>query len=116
MSALTTGVRNPSRRNAPHPVTTRHVKSSATRLPPLESQIKPCAEAIAPTTTRINNSAVPGLPPGNVENSLCSLGLPDNPTQQCCVRLLGGRRGGNPTSRYLFITLSGYGYHMNSVT
>jgi hypothetical protein len=48
------------------------------RLPPLERQIKPCAEAIAPTTTLINNSAVPGLPPGNVENSLCSEVLPKN--------------------------------------
>jgi hypothetical protein len=41
-----------------------------------ERHSSPCAVAMAPTTTRIKSSADPGLPPGNVENSLCSVVLP----------------------------------------
>ena len=75
---LATGVRNPIKRSAPHTASAMQATRPPVRLPSFERQIKPCAEAMAPTTTRINSSAVPGLPPGNVENSLCSDVLPIN--------------------------------------
>ena len=49
----------------------------------------PCADAVTPTTARISSSAAPGLPPGNVENSLCSVPLPTVPVYVLPKIILG---------------------------
>jgi len=107
---LTTGVRNPIKRQAPHPARARQTATSTIRSPALERHHKPCAEAMAPTTTRIRSSADPGLPPGNVENSLCSVILPGHCERNCNSKLHRGRLAGYTTSRYFFVPLSGYAY------
>jgi hypothetical protein len=79
-ATLATGVRNPTRRQAPQPDSTRHAKITANvRLLPWTKYKMPSVAAVGPTTARINSRAAPGLPPGNVENSLCSVPLPTVP-------------------------------------
>jgi len=74
---LTMGVRNPMSRHAPHTARAKLIIRSDKRAPSFERADNPCAKAMAPTTTRIKSSAIPGLPPGNVEKNLCSVILPD---------------------------------------
>lgn len=99
---LTTGVRNPIKRQAAHAVSARQIIMSATRVPELEIHIRPCAETMAPTTTRIKSSPDPGLPPGNVENSRCRVILPGICQPNCHAKLHRDGLGGHTTSRYFF--------------
>lgn len=67
------GVRNPTARAAPLVVKSKPSNHLAQMGPfELDKYSTPTAIAATPTAARSSNSPIPGRPPGNVENSLCS--------------------------------------------
>jgi hypothetical protein len=76
-SSTAIGVRNPAVSALPLTINTRpssHFSKDELNGP--ERQEIPPAAAERPTAARNNSSPRPGLPPGNVEYSLCSANLP----------------------------------------
>jgi hypothetical protein len=67
------GVRNPTARAAPLVVKSKP-SNHLTQIGPFDPDkyCTPTAMAAMPTAARKSNSPIPGRPPGNVENSLCS--------------------------------------------
>ena len=78
----TYGVRNPIARAAPAVVKVKpitHLSKEVSDEP--ERYRIPTAAAAKPTARRKTNKPIPGLPPGNVEYSLCSAYLPCAPSE-----------------------------------
>ena len=72
------GVRNPAAKAAPLVISAKpstQVPAEGVDAP--ERQKIPSAPAAMPTAARNSNRPMPGWPPGNVEYSLCSAGLPE---------------------------------------
>ena len=77
ISSTAIGVRNPAVRAVPLMIKTRpssHFSKDELNGP--ATQKIPAAAAERPTATRNNSRPTPGLPPGNVEYSLCRANLP----------------------------------------
>lgn len=70
---LAKGVRNPITKAVPPRIKTAAMTHPAAACPiRLETNRVPKVRAMPPSDTRRRNSPIPGLPAGNVENSLCS--------------------------------------------
>lgn len=73
---LAKGVRNPITKAMPPKINTEAKTHTAAACPiRLETNRVPKVSAMPPSETRRRSSPIPGLPAGNVENSLCSRNL-----------------------------------------